>query len=645
LTMEVRTPFDEPAWGGSVTLNCPGLLRFLSIDSNGRLDYPVSPRNGCNVSTSVTIERDGHRSEMQLNFGTIDLTSDVHLDAVVPHTQQVIDVVNADGSPADVDRIDVEPWVGGGQVATTPPSSAVRFRTTQFASASASLPALSGDNRVLVRLGNGAVIERQLTTPVAGGRATLVLTNPPLWLNGAPGSTNDGDSVSDLVEALAPNGGDGNGDGVPDYEQANVTSYPSSTGNYVTLVAPAGTTLGNVRTVDPATYSLPPQLVLPEGLTDFRVDGVAPGSDVTLSIHTSSPASVIAYVKYQDGVLKILPFDRFTKFADRVEIRLTDGGPGDDDGVANGVIVDPGGVATAVPPVDETPPTVTGVVSPAPNAAGWHRVPVTVDWQAVDPEPSSGAASDPVDTVVTAEGADQTVTSGESCDADGNCATGSVRVSIDVTAPLVTVTRSAAGMVSCVATDALSGVLGGCTVGAPQQVSPGVFSVSASATDTAGNTGTGSVTYTVPVTLSDRATVQSWIDQLAGLSLTRREARILDDALTELRKVVAPRNWTTTGAVRQSAADDVMDDLEDVAKELAKITGSPVPAQVNSAMVAMTRRWAADAIASAPSRGVRPIRVAQAQQSLIQGDRRAVEGRLSQAIDAYAQAYERATDD
>ena len=644
LTMNLRTPFDEPASGASVILNCPTSLRFLNSGVSGVLTLPLSPQTGCNIATLAIVERDGHRSDVRLNFGTVDLSSDVNIEAVVPHTDQSIDVVNADGSPAGVTRIDLEPWTPGGQVGTTPPSTAQLFRMTQFGASSTVLPALAGDNRVQVQLASGALIEQLITTPPTGGHATLVLSSPPLWLTGAPGTSNDGDSVSDLTEALAPNNGDGNGDGVPDYEQANVTSYPSSAGSYVTLVAPAGTTLGNVRTVDPATYSLPPQLVLPEGLTDFRVDGVTPGSDVTLTIFTLSAAQVIAYVKYQGGTLKILPFDRFTKFADRVQIRLTDGGPGDDDGVANGVIVDPGGVATSVPVIDDIAPTVTGAVSPAPNAAGWHRGPVTVDWQAVDPAPSSGDAGDPADTVVSTEGAIQSITSAPSCDQAGNCATGTVQVSIDLTAPTVTVTRSAAGEVSCSATDALSGVSGSCTVGTPQQTSPGVFTVSASATDVAGNVGSGSLTYTVSAP-SDRSVVQSWITQLTALPLTGRNASARNEALDELRDVAEAGNWTSSGALRASEADDVFEGLAEAATELAKITGTPVPGQVNAAIVSLTRRWAVDAIAAAPGRGVRANRIAQAQQSLNQGDAHRTQGRTVQAIDAYAKAYERVTND
>ena len=71
--------------------------------------------------------------------------------------------------------------------------------------------------------------------------------------------------------------------------------------------------------------------------------------------------------------------------------------------------------------VDTTPPVVTGVPDRQPNQFGWYGAPVTIDWQATD---NSGVASDPADTVVSTDGKDVDHTSGQSCDAAGNCATG-----------------------------------------------------------------------------------------------------------------------------------------------------------------------------------------------------------------------------
>ena len=89
--------------------------------------------------------------------------------------------------------------------------------------------------------------------------------------------------------------------------------------------------------------------------------------------------------------------------------------------------------------LDSTPPSVTGSVAPVPNSAGWNKGPVTVTWTATD---DSGSATTPDPTTVSTEGANQTITSAQSCDPSGNCATGTVKVSIDSTKPTSTATSA-----------------------------------------------------------------------------------------------------------------------------------------------------------------------------------------------------------
>lgn len=85
---------------------------------------------------------------------------------------------------------------------------------------------------------------------------------------------------------------------------------------------------------------------------------------------------------------------------------------------------------------DQVPPIVTGVPSSAPNSAGWYQGDVTVNWSAVDPEPSSGAPTQPSPTIANIEG-EHTYVSDPSCDPNGNCATGSITLKIDKTIPVL----------------------------------------------------------------------------------------------------------------------------------------------------------------------------------------------------------------
>lgn len=150
-------------------------------------------------------------------------------------------------------------------------------------------------------------------------------------------------------------------------------------------------------------------------------------------------------------------------------------------------------------PSDTTPPHVTGIADPAPNGAGWHNSPVTVTWVTIDPEPSSGASSIPASSIVDSEGSQVVVESEPSCDPAGNCATGSLLLSIDRTAPTVTIEGVVEGQVfeigagpspSCTTADALSGVAtsASAVIGGGNADGSGAFTISCvGAVDVAGN--------------------------------------------------------------------------------------------------------------------------------------------------------------
>ncbi len=170
--------------------------------------------------------------------------------------------------------------------------------------------------------------------------------------------------------------------------------------------------------------------------------------------------------------------------------------------------------------VDDQPPNVTGTPDRQPNANGWYNAPVTITWSSVDPPFSSGTPNTPDPTTVTGEGTSQAITSGKSCDPAGNCATGSVTLSLDETPPDVAAAihpaANAAGWynsdptIHYTCSDALSGVA---MCPADQTVSTDGIGqiINVSALDHAGNTASKTTVLDVDTTppVASNATLSS----------------------------------------------------------------------------------------------------------------------------------------
>jgi hypothetical protein len=157
--------------------------------------------------------------------------------------------------------------------------------------------------------------------------------------------------------------------------------------------------------------------------------------------------------------------------------------------------------------VDTTAPTDNPVVTPAPNGAGWNNSNVTVNWNWTD----SRSGIDPNNCTQSSTSAGEgAITLTSTCkDLAGNSASDTRTVHVDTTAPVVTFAGNAATYsvdqsvsISCLASDALSGVASNtCTnVSAPAwSLGLGTHTLSATATDNAGNLGSGSTSFTVTV--------------------------------------------------------------------------------------------------------------------------------------------------
>ena len=87
----------------------------------------------------------------------------------------------------------------------------------------------------------------------------------------------------------------------------------------------------------------------------------------------------------------------------------------------------------------------------------------------------------------------------------------------------------------------------------------------------------------------------------------------------------------------------MFDEFHGALQELFKISGSPQATQLAGDLLAMSRAWAVDAINAAIARGANPAKILQAQQQLQLGDQKAAQNSPADAVDAYRQAWDKAT--
>ena len=165
--------------------------------------------------------------------------------------------------------------------------------------------------------------------------------------------TEDSDGVPGPVEDGAPNGGDGNADGIPDSQQDNVASLPNAVdGQYVTLVSAEGTEIQNTTAGgNPSPADTPTGVEFPVGFFDFALSGMGVGGSTTVTIILPAGQTIETYYKY--GPTADNPNSHWYDFLydgttgaeislNQVILHFVDGLRGDDDLIANGLITEPG---------------------------------------------------------------------------------------------------------------------------------------------------------------------------------------------------------------------------------------------------------------------------------------------------------------
>lgn len=166
----------------------------------------------------------------------------------------------------------------------------------------------------------------------------------------------DADGASNAIENAAPNSGDGNNDGIQDSEQATVTSYKTDSSDiYVTLASSGCSENGEVIHVDPNSIQTKDEgHQYPYGLTDFTLYcSHEVTANLTIYIHKDDDPTKYTPRKYSKSSNNFSPLANAnvtkktvgTSVAIKLAYSVKDGSSADADGAANGIIVDPVGLA------------------------------------------------------------------------------------------------------------------------------------------------------------------------------------------------------------------------------------------------------------------------------------------------------------
>ena len=385
----------------AATSNYGWIIRKTDEGSSGRVDF-ASKENG------VT----NNRPQLVITYTSppiskiVFTTSPQTLTAGVPSAVMTIQTQNANGNPANVASdttialsstshsgkfsLSKSPWSDAVSLTISAGSNSVSFYYKDTIAGTPTITAAENPSEGWIdatqqETVNLATVSIMITSSPAGSGFVKVdgsaITTPQAF-TWAVGSTH-------TLEALSPVGGgagiqylwsswsDGGGQthtyntpSSPDTVAANyATQMMTSTGSGITYLETGNCTLTDVSAVDEA--SLPaegkPNLNFPHGFFSFVIEGVQSGGSAVVTITLPSPAPVgTQYWKYGPTPDDHTPHWYQLPMGDNdgdstITITLVDGGLGDDDLTANGVIVDQGGPAD--PPAPAGPP-VGGILTP-----------------------------------------------------------------------------------------------------------------------------------------------------------------------------------------------------------------------------------------------------------------------------------------
>lgn len=179
----------------------------------------------------------------------------------------------------------------------------------------------------------------------------------------------------------------------------------------------------------------------------------------------------------------------------------------------------------STPAADNTPPVITFTINGTPGNGGWYTSDVLVDWTVTDAE-SAISANTCADFSVT--GDQNATTYNCSATSAGGTSSSSVTIKRDATVPAIAFSGNAGTYtvdqfvaITCSATDATSGIASSScpsASGAAYLFIIGSNSLSASASDNAGNANSASTSFTVSVTAGSLCNLTQRFVSSAGIA-------------------------------------------------------------------------------------------------------------------------------
>ena len=167
----------------------------------------------------------------------------------------------------------------------------------------------------------------------------------------------DGDGIANTIEEAGPNSGDSNNDGTQDSQQTNISSFLNPVTNKYAALEVSDTCV--IRTASAGSESASSgdtAFDYPLGLMNFSLVCDTPGATIDVNQYYYDSSATGSFRKYNatnksyqsvNGAA-ISQVSIGGVNVTKVSYQITDGGVLDEDATANGTIIDPSGIASAV---------------------------------------------------------------------------------------------------------------------------------------------------------------------------------------------------------------------------------------------------------------------------------------------------------